>query len=82
MVNSWGLALAQSGALSRALGPTKENNYALDPRKEYIVSGCRKLKRKFRLRAQVEAVGHNQPIRKAKTEISVETGLRGKKTHG
>jgi len=35
--------------LSQALGPAKENNYALESLDGYIVSGCWELKRKFRL---------------------------------
>ena len=35
--------------LSRALGPAKENNYALESQKGYIVWGCWELKRKFRV---------------------------------
>ena len=34
--------------LSQALGPAKENIYALESLKGYIVSGCWGLKRKFR----------------------------------
>jgi hypothetical protein len=35
-------------SLSRALGPAKENNYALGSLDGYIVRGCWELKRKFR----------------------------------
>jgi hypothetical protein len=36
--------------LSRALGPAKENIYALESLKSYVVSGCWGLKRKFRIK--------------------------------
>ena len=38
-------------SLSRALGPAKENNYALGSLDGYIVRGCWELKRKFRMTA-------------------------------
>jgi hypothetical protein len=37
---SRGTQVGAHGALSRALGPAKENNYALEPLDGYIVQGC------------------------------------------
>ena len=37
---SRGTQVGAHGALSRALGPAKENNYALEPLDGYIVHGC------------------------------------------
>ncbi len=42
------------GIYRRRQARPKENDYALELRKEYIVSGCRKLKRKFRFGGQSE----------------------------
>jgi hypothetical protein len=50
VVNSCGTRVGANRTLCRALGPAKENNYALESPKGYIVSGCWELKRKFRLR--------------------------------
>ncbi len=49
MVNSCEIRVGANRTLCRALGPAKENNHALEPPKGYIVSGCRELKRKFRI---------------------------------
>jgi hypothetical protein len=42
--------------LFRALGPAKENIYALESPKGYIVSGCWELKRKFRVNGCIAIV--------------------------
>ena len=42
-------------SLSRALGPAKENNYALGSLDGYIVRGCWELKRKFRFKVKAKA---------------------------
>jgi hypothetical protein len=49
VVNSCEIRVGANRTLCRALGPAKENNHALEPPKGYIVSGCRELKRKFRI---------------------------------
>jgi hypothetical protein len=54
VVSSCGTRDGAHGTLCRALGPAKENNYALESLKGYIVSGCWELKRKFRMKALVE----------------------------
>jgi hypothetical protein len=42
-------------------GPAKENNYARESLDGYIGSGCRELKRKFRLTSfSLARVGHDQ----------------------
>ena len=46
----WGARIGTVWTLSRALGSAKENTYALESIKGYIVWGCWELKRKFRLR--------------------------------
>ena len=49
MVSSCGTRDGAHGTLCRALDPAKKNIYALESLNRYIVSGCRELKRKFRL---------------------------------
>ena len=49
MVSSFGTRVGADGTLSRALGPAKEDNYALESLQGYIVWGCWELKRKFRI---------------------------------
>ena len=48
VVNSCGTRVGANGTLCRALGPAKENIYALESLKGYIVLGRWELKRKFR----------------------------------
>jgi len=49
VVSGFGTCVGADGTLSGALGPAKENTYALESLKEYIVSRCWELKRKFRI---------------------------------
>jgi hypothetical protein len=53
VVNSFGTRIGIVWTLSRALGPAKENIYALEFLKGYIVSGCWELKRKFRIKEKI-----------------------------
>src|SRR5271168_4197967 len=50
VVNSCGTRVGVHGTLCRALGQARENNDALESLDEYMILGCWKLKRKFRLR--------------------------------
>ena len=49
MVSSFGTRIGTVGTLSRALGPAKENIYALESLKGDIVWGCWELKRKSQM---------------------------------
>jgi hypothetical protein len=49
VVSSFGTRIGTVGTLSRALGPAKENIYALESLKGDIVWGCWGLKRKSQL---------------------------------
>ena len=56
MVSSFGTRIGTVGTLSRALGPAKENMYALESLKGDIVWGCWELKRKSQFNVLVVGV--------------------------
>jgi len=57
VVNSCEIRVGAKRTLCRALGPAKENNYAAEPPKGYIVPGCWGLKRKFPVTYQRCVIG-------------------------